>query len=228
MVQALLPLIPPHRVYVEPFAGAASLFWAKEPSELEVLNDLDPDLMRFYRHLGEITHCNIGSLGQHPNRLAAKAGVLEPCEFLADVSCSYRKKRFENDSSLVGLNSSHCTGNRPLFHKRLPFYQARIQKAQLHNEDWEIVTRRYDASDAFMFFDPPYHEVSPEYTFSQSPLLRLAQVLPTLRSKWLLTFNDHPEVRAAFAKYSQRKIETLYSISASGPTRGHQLIIRNF
>lgn len=41
LVRKLLPLLPPHRVYVEAFGGAAALLLAKPPSPVEVFNDID-------------------------------------------------------------------------------------------------------------------------------------------------------------------------------------------
>lgn len=42
---------PPHRVYVEPFAGSAAVFFRKHPSPIEVLNDLDGSVINFFRVL---------------------------------------------------------------------------------------------------------------------------------------------------------------------------------
>ena len=48
LVSTILPLFPEHTLYAEPFAGGATLFFAKEPSEIEVLNDLNTELINFY------------------------------------------------------------------------------------------------------------------------------------------------------------------------------------
>jgi hypothetical protein len=49
---------PAHSCYVEPFAGAAALFFLKEPSDTEVLNDINGELVNLYRvvrhHLEEL------------------------------------------------------------------------------------------------------------------------------------------------------------------------------
>ena len=45
----LLALIPPHQAYVEVFAGSAKLLFAKERSPWEIVNDLNDDLVNFFR-----------------------------------------------------------------------------------------------------------------------------------------------------------------------------------
>lgn len=47
----IIPLIPEHTCYVEPFAGGAAIFFMKEPSKAEVLNDINGELINLYRVL---------------------------------------------------------------------------------------------------------------------------------------------------------------------------------
>lgn len=51
MLKYILPLIIAHTIYVEPFAGSAAVFWEKEPSSVEVLNDTSQEVINFYRVL---------------------------------------------------------------------------------------------------------------------------------------------------------------------------------
>lgn len=47
----IVDLLPDHGHYVEPFAGSLSVLLAKRPSPMETVNDLDHDLMHFWRIL---------------------------------------------------------------------------------------------------------------------------------------------------------------------------------
>lgn len=51
----IIAQLPAHRVYVEPFGGSAGLLLRKPRSEVEVLNDLDSDVVNFYRVLRDAT-----------------------------------------------------------------------------------------------------------------------------------------------------------------------------
>jgi len=51
MLKAILPLIPHDHVYIEPFAGGANILLNREPSEIEVLNDLHRGIVNLFRVL---------------------------------------------------------------------------------------------------------------------------------------------------------------------------------
>src|SRR6266545_2578675 len=58
----LVKLIPPHKTYVEPFAGSGAVFFEKEPSDVEVLSDADPDIAFAYRALKSLSPGELESL----------------------------------------------------------------------------------------------------------------------------------------------------------------------
>src|SRR5919109_1045692 len=49
LAKQIIALLPEHTTYVEPFAGGAQVFFHKQPSKVEVLNDLDSEIVNFFR-----------------------------------------------------------------------------------------------------------------------------------------------------------------------------------
>ncbi|MCK6648724.1 MAG: DNA adenine methylase, partial [Bacteroidia bacterium] len=49
LASTILKLIPKHKLYCEPFIGGAAIYFAKEPSAVEVINDVNKELVNFYR-----------------------------------------------------------------------------------------------------------------------------------------------------------------------------------
>ena len=48
LISTILPLFPSHKLYAEPFVGGGAVFWAKNRSEVEVINDTNRELINFY------------------------------------------------------------------------------------------------------------------------------------------------------------------------------------
>lgn len=49
LAKHILPLFPDHTCYVEPFCGAAALYFLKPQAKVEVLNDVNGELVNLYR-----------------------------------------------------------------------------------------------------------------------------------------------------------------------------------
>ncbi|ATB29954.1 DNA adenine methylase [Melittangium boletus] len=59
-------MLPAHKTYVEPFVGSAAVLFAKEPSEVEVLNDADPEIAEAYQLLKKLTPEQVERLRKMP------------------------------------------------------------------------------------------------------------------------------------------------------------------
>ena len=78
LASRIIRLIPEHRIYVEPFLGGGAVFWSKEPSPIEVINDANGEIVNFY----DVLKRNFTSLMQrveislHSRDLHRKATVI--------------------------------------------------------------------------------------------------------------------------------------------------------
>lgn len=70
LANAIIRLFPKHKTYVEPFAGGAQVFFHKEPSAVEILNDLDFEIVNFLR----VCQWHHGELARHLKHSVASRG----------------------------------------------------------------------------------------------------------------------------------------------------------
>ena len=53
MAKQIVSLMPQHRTYLEPFFGSGAVLFNKPPSAIETVNDIDGDIVNFFRVLRE-------------------------------------------------------------------------------------------------------------------------------------------------------------------------------
>ena len=163
---------PPHRVYVEPFGGAASVLMRKNRSYAEIYNDRDSSLVNLFRVLRDPTHadCLRRRLGLTPfardEWLLAYEPSADPVEEAARlvVRCFMG---FGND----GARRDVCTGFRGSVSRRgsipaedwvgypaaLEATVARLRGVVIEHRDAVACMAYYDAPDVLHYVDPPYH-----------------------------------------------------------------------
>jgi DNA adenine methylase len=172
LVKHLLPLIPEHKTYVEVFAGGAALFFAKEKSPVEVLNDLNSGLVEFYRVLRNSEKFNQFQLlveltPYSREEYCDSRASWEDCEddveravrwFVAARQC-FSGVFGAGWSKAVdaGSNGISSTVSRYLSAvKRLPEVHERLRGVQIENGDFLKIIKNYDRSGTFFYLDPPY------------------------------------------------------------------------
>lgn len=161
-------MLPPHRVYIEPFAGSAAVLLAKEPAKHEVLNDLDGNLITFFRVLREQPEELVRVLELTPYS-RVEFGLSDPNEqgisdverarrYWVRVNQSFNKNAEMNNgwsvSVQTGASSARTVLNRI---ERLPEVVRRLMGTIIENRPAIDVIRAFGKPDAAIYVDPPYH-----------------------------------------------------------------------
>lgn len=162
-------LLPPHRVYVEPFAGSAAVLLAKPRSPHEILNDVDGDVVRFYRVLRDQPEdlervCALTPYARdefdacHP---ATTSGELDDLELARRWWARSSMSFAQTGTGATGFSSSIVRGanNARSMANRVYRFQAvaeRLSGVTIENRDAIDVLDRYDSPDAVAYLDPPY------------------------------------------------------------------------
>jgi DNA adenine methylase len=197
LVKKILPLIPPHEVYVEVFGGAATLLFNKPPSKLEVYNDVNSELVNFFRVLRDDVKWKIlqeklllTSYSREEFELACREengldDVERARRFFVRIQQSFAGKG-ETFSYSFSKNRASI-----YFHKLNGFaeFHERIRNVIIENDDFEKIIRRYDTPATFFFLDPPYlgtSEKSDLLNMSEDDHRMLVEVLLQIKGKALL------------------------------------------
>jgi DNA adenine methylase len=175
MLDIILPNIPPHEHYVEPFAGAATVFLAKPLARLNTINDRDENIVSFFRVLQEPrkTQALLRRLKYTPY---SRSEYRKACMLLSSgrqlddvvrawafyvaqsmsVSHSYyydpRGRSFGQSRQPTTIVYSSYLGRI----RRLLEIASKMRMAQIENIDGVRLMERVDSPDVFMFVDPPY------------------------------------------------------------------------
>lgn len=226
LVNRLLKEIPPHKTYVEPFMGSGALFFAKDLAQKNVLGENDKELIGFYKSVqskGSL-NCNLSRNKTKFDKLKNKQNKTS-CDYLYVTRQSYGCKRgtFQPYSEKRKINPN------PNYDTQIE----KIQQAKLHNSDFRKLIKAHDSKDTFFYLDPPYHEEKCYYPKGSCTVTPkdMAESVKVIKGKFLLSYNDHPEVRKTFChKYKCKKVQTKYSLDNRGkPQKPRtELIIKNY
>ena len=172
MIAKLLPLFPEHKIYVEAFGGGASLLFAKEPSPIEVYNDVDSGLVNFFRVLRDEEqfkrlHMLVSLTPYSREEYYYCRDTWHTCTDAIERAYRwYVVARWSFSGSFGGSWSSTTTTSRVGMAKpvatwlsivdALPEISSRLKMVQVEHETWERILERYDNADTLFYLDPPY------------------------------------------------------------------------
>lgn len=211
----IISLLPKHTCYVELFSGAAWVLFGKPPSDVEVLNDLDQELVTFFRVVKEKPEKLIASFEWELVSRAEfkRLAELDPAQ-LTDVQRAHRfyylimagwggelkYPRFQTSIS-DGGHGNRLIGALETLKERLTPVHNRLKTVIIENLDWRVCLDRYDRLNAVMYIDPPYPDNGANYYHNMREWKEhqeLAERLRKTECKWILSSYDIPEIRALY------------------------------
>jgi DNA adenine methylase len=202
----LLQLFPPHRCYVEPFGGMASVLLNKPRVETEIYNDRDVRLVSLFavikyhpeafdRELREL----LKSRRQY-DWYKEQPGITEiqrAARFLYCQQLGYggQGRNFGTEVQNGGATTRSIDALRAMAAR----IRERLQSVIIEWLDWEVCLEKYDSRDTFFYCDPPYWGTDGyAVPFSERDQQALADRLRASKGKWLVTNSDAPAVRQLY------------------------------
>jgi DNA adenine methylase len=237
LVDVILPMIPRHRLYCEPFTGGAAVFFAKPPSAVEILNDLNPEMINFY----EVLKTDFDAL-------AAEVGVSlhsrkmhhHSCVVYANPDLFDRVKRAwavwysaaTSYGSMLGAAwGSDALGKRigAFNNKKADFCEAlsqRVANARFENCDACKIIQTYDAEDSFFYADPPYVGADQGHYagYTQEHFDALLETLAAIKGKFLLSSYPNAALAGYVKTYGWSQAEVQMNNSMAASERGHLVV----
>jgi site-specific DNA-adenine methylase len=228
----IVPLIPEHKTYVEPFAGAAAVLHAKEPSEKEVLADLDEDLVFMHRFIKGLTADKVEKLkgfdwtctesSWKRVRELSPANDLERFYKLAFIRGKGRDAR--PDATYPAGAALGQTTNPEKYLRA----SERLKNVSILRQDYRKTISANDGPDTFFFIDPPY----PGEWFDKGAVIDLDEFISTLKTikgKFIAVLNDSKENTAAFKQVGQIfRLKVREASGTGGAKQASRLFCANY
>jgi DNA adenine methylase len=237
LADVILSKFPAHICYVEAFAGAAAIYCAKQPADVEVINDINGELVNLYRvvqhHLEEfvrqfkwaLTSRQVYAWEQEkvPGTLtdiqrAARFFYLQKLSFGGRV----------DGQSFGTATTSPARLNLLRLEEDLSQAHLRLYGTYIENLPWHKVVERYDRPHTLHYLDPPYWETEGYgVDFSLEEYERMAGLARDVAGSMLISVNDHVEMRRIFDGLHMEALAIRYTVGGGKGSEARELLIWN-
>ena len=233
-----------HTCYVEPFCGACWVLFSKNPSKQEVINDLDSELITFWRvlqnHLEEfMRYYKFAVTSRELFEIEKRVDPTTLTDIQRAVRYFYLQKL-----GFGGKTSGRTFGTSATGPTRLNLLSMEDHLLEVHWRFKRITIEhvsaldciaRYDRAGTFFYIDPPYYNTAGyAVPFGHQDYMDLACALSSIKGRFLLSLNDHPKVREIFSSFRIKAVSLKYSAGNSRTSKSTrsidrgEVLIRNY
>ena len=215
--------------YVEVFGGAGWVLFAKEKKGIEVYNGINSNLVNLYK-----------CVKYHPEALQKELdGILMSRELFQDAILETRgltdiqraarffvaiNESFGSKMETFGLQPKNMKASVDF----LKIASERLNTVVIENRDFDKLIQSYDRSSTLFYLDPPYYKTERYYQggFKREDHKRLREALRNIRGKFILSYNDCPEIRELYQGYEIIEVDRNNNLATG--KRYKELIIKNY
>lgn len=218
--------------YIEVFGGAAWLLFSRDcHAKMEVYNDVNGQLVNLFR-----------VVKYHPDALQKELewtlmsreiffDAIQDMHGLTDIQRAAHfwiaiKESFGTDCRSFGVHGRDMQ-------KAVDFLQEaskRLNRVVIEHLDFGQLIKTYDRPGALFYLDPPYYNAEHYYPdrFQPEDHTRLKTVLDHIKGRFVLSYNDCPEIRELYGGYTMIEVDRMDNLVMSRSRRYKELIIKNF
>ena len=235
----IVQMIPEHKTYCEVFAGGCWVFFRKEESKVEVINDLDSQLVCFFRVLQN----HLEEFCKQFKYLVTSREWFEDwkrqmeADGLTDIQRAARYYYLQRLCFAGRVRGRVFGASKAKQHRinllrleeDLSAVHIRLSRTTIESLPWDDFVGRYDRKETFFYLDPPYWgKTFYAHNLKREDYEHMAELLLGIEGKFLLSLNDIPEVRATFKAFDIEPVTLKYSASGGPQTVGKEVLIRNY
>lgn len=235
LAKEILPLFGEHNAYVEPFCGGAAMFFYKQESKCEVLNDLNGELINLYRvikhHLEEFLRHFKWALVSREEFLLQQQARPETLTDIQRAGRFYYLQKCAFGARPTGQTFGTSATSPPklnLLRIEEDLSQAHIRLARtlIEHLSWEDCVTRYDREKTLFFLDPPYWSTAGYGSdFPLDQYDKMADLAVSTKGRMIITVNDIDEMRQAFKGLWAKTVGIRYTVGGNKAKPTKELVI---
>lgn len=234
----IVSMIPKHRIYCEPFFGGGAVFFHKQPSYLEVINDQSSVLMTFYHQVQEnfeqlhslimpqlysesdymlAKQIYLNPNGHEPVRVAWAVWMVFNFSFASTVRGGWRWSNGSTGSHAAIMMQNKKAIIQQSLYNRLKYVQISCHDAL------QVISQR-DTPDTFFYLDPPYPGSDQKHYsgYTMSHFEQLLQVLGSIKGRFILSNYNSDLLQDYVTRYQWNTRAIELNLSVSNLLRGRK------
>lgn len=248
LARKIISLMPEHKVYVEAFGGAAWVLFRKDPSEVEVYNDLNSDLVNLFQVVRDRMdafrsrqYYLLASREEYYRFMEAiktrkfRSKVDRAIAFYYCIKNSFGSVIFNGWAFRPSRGPKYCAGL-----DLLDLARERLKDVYIDNLSFERLIPNWDRKETLFYCDPPYAMLLEKKSgrsyyqcdFEEADHKRLRDMLRGISGKFILSYDDHPLIRKLYARFNVIEVEKVnYSMNQRPGTKSRfrpELLITNY